>query len=53
MPAFAANVDEKFISKKKRGDPALKVTDDGYDQLAHLQRELVPVLARFLVSIVN
>ena len=32
-----------------REDPALKITDDGRDQLGHLQRELVPVLAYFLV----
>ena len=34
-----------------RGVPALKVTDDGRDQLGHLQREPVPVLACFLVLI--
>ena len=45
-------VSEKFIIKKKRGDPALKVTDDGRGQLGHLKRELVPVLACFPVLIV-
>ena len=39
--------------KKKRGDPALKVTDDGRGQLGQMQRELVPVLACFPVSILN
>ena len=34
-------------------NPALKVTDDGRGQLGHVQRELVPVLARFPVLIVN
>ena len=34
-------------------NPALKVTDDGRGQLGHFQRELVPVLARFPVLIVN
>ena len=38
---------------KKRGDPALKVTDDARGQFGHLQRELVPVFARFPVLIVN
>ena len=46
MPAFAVSVGE-------RGDPALKVTDDGRSQLRHLQRERVPVLACFPVLIVN
>ena len=50
MPAFAVSVGEKFIIKMKRGDPALKVTDDGRGQLGHLQRELVPVLACFPIS---
>ena len=50
MPAFAVSVGEKVIFKKKRGDPALKVTDDGRGQLGHLQRELVPVLACLPVS---
>ena len=50
---FAVNVSEKFIIKKKRGDPALKVTDNGCSQLGHLQRELVPVLWCFPVLIVN
>ena len=31
---------KKFIIKKKKGDPALKITDDGRGQLGHLQREL-------------
>ena len=53
MPAFTVSVTDKFIIKKKRGDPALKVTDDGCDQLGHLQRELVPVFACFPVVIVN
>ena len=53
MPAFAGSVGEKFIIKKKRGDPALKVTDDGRCQLGLLQRELVPVLACFPVLFVN
>ena len=54
MPAFAASVGDKFVhSEKKKGDPALKVTDDGRGQLGHLQRELVPVLACFPVSILN
>ena len=35
------------------GDPVLNVTDDGHGQLGHLQRELVPALACFPVSIVN
>ena len=39
--------------KKKRGDPVLKGADDGRGQLGHFQRELVPVLARFPVLIVN
>ena len=52
MPTFAVSVGEKFIIKK-REDPALKVTDDGQGQLGHLQRELVPVLACFPVSILN
>ena len=47
MPAFTVSVGEKFIFKKKRGDPALKVTNDGGGQLGHLQREPVPVLACF------
>ena len=50
MPAFTVSVGEKFIILK---DPALKVTDDGRGQLGHLQRELVPVLACFPVSILN
>ena len=51
---FTVSVGEKFIfCKKKMGDPALKVTDDGRGQLGHLQRELVPVLACFQVSILN
>ena len=53
MPAFTVSAGEKFIIKKKKGDPALKVTDDGRGQLGHLQRELVPVLACFPVSILN
>ena len=53
MPAFAVSVGEKFIIKRKRGDPALKVTDDGRGQLGHLQLELGPVLACFPVLIVN
>ena len=53
MPAFTVSVREKFILKKKRGNPALKVTDDDRGQLGHLQHELVPVLARFPVLIVN
>ena len=52
MPAFTVNAGEKFIIKKKKGDPALKVTDDGRSQLGQ-QRELVPVLACFPVSILN
>ena len=51
MPAFAVSVGEKFIIKNKRGDPVLKVTDDGRGQLGHMQRELVPVLACFPVLI--
>ena len=51
--AFAVSVGEKFIIKKKRGDPVLKVTDDGRGQLGHIQRDLVPVLACFPVLIVN
>ena len=50
VPAFAVSVDEKFIIKKKRRHPALKVTDDGRGQLGHLQRELVPVLPCFPIS---
>ena len=53
MPAFTVSAGEKFIIKKKKGDPALKVTDDGRGQLGHLQRELVPVLACFPVLILN
>ena len=53
MPAFAVIVGEKFIVKKEKGNPALKVTDDGRGQLGHLQRELVPVQACFPVSILN
>ena len=56
MPAFTVSAGEKFIIKKKKGDPALKVTlvtDDGRSQLGHLQRELVPVLACFPASILN
>ena len=53
MPAFTVSAGEKFIIKKKKGDPALKVTDDGRGQLGHLQRELVPVLACFPASILN
>ena len=53
MPAFVVSVGEKFIIKKKRGHPVLKVTDDGRGQLGHLQRELVPVLACFPVLIVT
>ena len=53
MPAFTVSVGEKFIFKKKSGDPALKVTDDGGGQLGHLQREPVPVLACFPVLTVN
>ena len=49
--AFAVSVGEKFIIKKKRGDPVLKVTDDGRGQ--HMQRDLVPELACFPVLIVN
>ena len=44
MLAFAVSVGERFIIKKKRGDPALKETDDVCGQLRHLQRELVPEL---------
>ena len=51
--AFAVSVGEKFIIKKKRGDPVVKVTDDGRGQLGHMQRDLVPVLACFPVLIVN
>ena len=50
MPTFAVIVGEKFIIKK-RGDSALKVTDNGHGQLGHLQRELVPLLASFLESL--
>ena len=53
MRAFAVSVGEKFIIKKKRGDPVLKVTDDGRGQLGHMQRDLVPELACFPVLIVN
>ena len=53
MPAFVVRVGEKFIIKKKRGDPVLKVTDDGRGQLGHLQRELVPVLACFHCDFIN
>ena len=55
MPAFTVSAGEKFIIKKKRGvgGPALKVNDEGRGQLGHLQRELVPVLACFPVSILN
>ena len=52
MPAFTVSAGEKFIIKKKKGDPALKVTDDGRSQRGQ-QRELVPVLACFPVSILN
>ena len=45
MPAFAVRVGETFITKKKRGEPALKIIDDGRGQLGCLQRELVLVLA--------
>ena len=53
MPAFAVRVGETFITKKKRGDSALKITDDGRGQLGYLQRELVLVLARLQVLVVN
>ena len=53
MPAFAVRVGETFITKKKRGEPALKIIDDGRGQLGCLQRELVLVLASFPVLIVN
>ena len=53
MPAFVVSVGEKFIIKKKIGDPALKITDDGRCQLGLLQRELVPVLPCFPALIVN
>ena len=33
--AFAVSVGEKFIIKNKRGNPVLKVTDDGRGQLGH------------------
>ena len=36
-----------LVIQKKRGDPALKVTEHGRGQLGHLQSELVPVLACF------
>ena len=51
--SFAAGVGEKFLIKKKRGDPVLKVTDDRRGQLGHLQRDanVVPVLACFPVLI--
>ena len=52
-PIFAVSVGEKFIITKKKGDPVLKVTDNGRGQLGHLQREMVPVLACFPVLIVN
>jgi len=29
VPAFAVRVGETFITKKKRGDSALKISDDG------------------------
>ena len=47
--SFAVGVSEKFLIKKERGDPVLKVPDDCSGQLGHLQRELVPVLACFPV----
>ena len=53
MPAFTVSAGEKFIIKKEKGDPPLKITDDGRGQLGHLQRELVPVLVCFPVSILN
>ena len=53
MPAFAVRVGETFITKKKRGDSALKIIDDGRGQLRCLQREPVLVLACFPVLIVN
>ena len=53
MPTFAVSVGEKFITKKKRGDPVLKINDDSRGQLRHLQRDLVIVLACFPVLIVN
>ena len=41
--SFAIRVGDKFVVKQKRGDrgPALRVTDDDYNQLGHLQRDLV------------
>ena len=51
MPAFTVSVCEKFIFKKKWGDPTLKVTGDGRGQVGHLQRELVHVFACFPVLI--
>ena len=49
--SFAVGVGQKFLIKKKRGDPVMRVTDDCRGQLEHLNRELVSSFAFFPVLI--
>ena len=50
--SFAFCVGDRFMVKKKRGEssPALRVMNNDWGQLGHLQRELLPVLCPLSVS---